>query len=92
MSRRFPSDVHLINPGNTKEKVFKASLNAVPPNKWINRTRLQRTEPPPILRTPNGLFIRSKQMVRKKQYDFYDDDYKATAVALGALPGVEAIK
>ena len=29
-------------------------------------------------------------MVRKKQYDFYDDDYKATAVALGALPGVEA--
>ena len=31
-------------------------------------------------------------MVRKKQYDFYDDDYKATAVALGALPGVEAIR
>jgi transposase len=29
-------------------------------------------------------------MSRKKQYDFYDDDFKATAVALGALPGVQA--
>ncbi len=29
-------------------------------------------------------------MSRKKQYDFYGDDFKATAVALGALPGVEA--
>ena len=28
-------------------------------------------------------------MVRKKQYDYYDDDFKATAVALGALRGVE---
>ena len=29
-------------------------------------------------------------MARKKQYDFYDDNFKATAVALGALPGVQA--
>lgn len=29
-------------------------------------------------------------MPRKKHYDFYDDQFKATAVALGALPGVEA--
>jgi transposase-like protein len=29
-------------------------------------------------------------MARKKHYDFYDDQFKATAVALGALPGVEA--
>lgn len=29
-------------------------------------------------------------MVRKKQYDYYDDEFKATAVALGGLPGVEA--
>lgn len=29
-------------------------------------------------------------MARKKHYDFYDDQIKATAVALGALPGVEA--
>ncbi len=29
-------------------------------------------------------------MVRKKRYDFYGDDFKATAVALGALPGVES--
>lgn len=29
-------------------------------------------------------------MVRKKQYDYYDDNFKATAVALGALSGVQA--
>lgn len=29
-------------------------------------------------------------MARKKHYDFYDDQFKTTAVALGALPGVEA--
>lgn len=29
-------------------------------------------------------------MVRKTQYTYYDDDFKATAVALGSLPGVEA--
>ncbi|MGE0484932.1 MAG: transposase [Gammaproteobacteria bacterium] len=29
-------------------------------------------------------------MARKKHYDFCDDSFKATAVALGALPGVEA--
>ena len=29
-------------------------------------------------------------MVRKKKYDFYDDEFKATAVELGALPGVQA--
>ncbi len=29
-------------------------------------------------------------MVRKTQYDFYNDRFKATAVELGALPGVQA--
>ena len=29
-------------------------------------------------------------MVRKTQYDYYDDWFKATAVELGALPGVQA--
>ena len=29
-------------------------------------------------------------MSRKKQYDYYDDDFKATAVSLGTLPGVQA--
>ena len=29
-------------------------------------------------------------MARKKQYDFYGDEFKATAVALGALPGVQS--
>jgi len=29
-------------------------------------------------------------MSRKTQYDSYDDQYKATAVELGALPGVNA--
>ena len=29
-------------------------------------------------------------MYRKKRYDYYDDDFKATAVALGALPVVQA--
>jgi transposase-like protein len=29
-------------------------------------------------------------MARKTQYDFYDDWFKATAVELGALPGVHA--
>ena len=29
-------------------------------------------------------------MARKKHYNYYDDDFKATAVALGSLPGVEA--
>ena len=29
-------------------------------------------------------------MSRKKEYDYYDDAFKATAVALGGLPGVEA--
>jgi len=29
-------------------------------------------------------------MVRKTKYDFYDDWFKATAVELGALPGVHA--
>ena len=29
-------------------------------------------------------------MVRKKKYDFYDDQFKATAVALGGLPGTQA--
>jgi transposase-like protein len=29
-------------------------------------------------------------MGRKTQYDFYDDWFKATAVELGALPGVYA--
>ncbi len=29
-------------------------------------------------------------MVRKTKYDFYDDGFKATAVELGALPGVQA--
>jgi transposase-like protein len=29
-------------------------------------------------------------MVRKTKYDFYDDWFKATAVELGALPGVQA--
>jgi len=27
-------------------------------------------------------------MARKKKYDYYDDSFKATAVELGALPGV----
>ena len=30
-------------------------------------------------------------MARKKKYDSYDDRFKATAVELGALPGVKAI-
>jgi transposase len=29
-------------------------------------------------------------MVRKTKYDYYDDKFKATAVELGALPGVQA--
>ena len=29
-------------------------------------------------------------MARKKKYDYYDDSFKATAVELGALPGVHA--
>jgi len=29
-------------------------------------------------------------MPRKTKYDFYDDAFKATAVELGALPGVKA--
>jgi transposase len=29
-------------------------------------------------------------MARKTKYDFYDDSFKATAVELGALPGVQA--
>ena len=29
-------------------------------------------------------------MVRKPKYDYYDDSFKATAVKLGALPGVQA--
>lgn len=29
-------------------------------------------------------------MARKTQYDYYDDKFKATAVELGALPGVYA--
>ena len=29
-------------------------------------------------------------MTRKTQYDYYDDSFKATAVKLGALPGVQA--
>jgi len=29
-------------------------------------------------------------MARKTKYDFYDDSFKATAVELGALPGVRA--
>jgi len=29
-------------------------------------------------------------MVRKSKYDYYDDNFKATAVELGALPGVQA--
>ena len=29
-------------------------------------------------------------MVRKTKYDYYDDSFKATAVELGALPGVQA--
>ena len=29
-------------------------------------------------------------MVRKTTYDFYDDHFKATAVALGDLPGAQA--
>jgi len=29
-------------------------------------------------------------MGRKTKYDFYDDAFKATAVELGALPGVQA--
>ena len=29
-------------------------------------------------------------MPRKKKYDFYDDRFKATAVALGNLPGAHA--
>ena len=29
-------------------------------------------------------------MSRKTQYDYYDDHFKATAVELGALPGVKA--
>ena len=29
-------------------------------------------------------------MSRKKKYDYYDDQFKATAVALGELPGVYA--
>lgn len=30
-------------------------------------------------------------MSRKTKYDSYDDRFKATAVELGALPGVKAI-
>lgn len=29
-------------------------------------------------------------MVRKAKYDYYNDNFKATAVELGALPGVQA--
>ena len=29
-------------------------------------------------------------MARKTKYDYYDDSFKATAVELGALPGVKA--
>ena len=29
-------------------------------------------------------------MPRKTKYDFYDDQFKATAVTLGALPGVQS--
>jgi len=29
-------------------------------------------------------------MARKTKYDFYGDQFKATAVELGALPGVKA--
>jgi len=29
-------------------------------------------------------------MVRKTKYDYYDDEFKATAVELGTLPGVQA--
>ena len=29
-------------------------------------------------------------MARKTKYDFYDDAFKATAVELGNLPGVQA--
>jgi len=29
-------------------------------------------------------------MARKTKYDYYDDAFKATAVELGALPGVHA--
>lgn len=29
-------------------------------------------------------------MARKTRYDYYEDSYKATAVKLGALPGVQA--
>lgn len=29
-------------------------------------------------------------MARKKKYDYYDDHFKATAVALGDLPGTKA--
>ena len=29
-------------------------------------------------------------MARKTKYDYYDDRFKATAVELGALPGVQA--
>ncbi len=31
-------------------------------------------------------------MSRKTKYDYYDDMFKATAVELGALPGVKAIE
>jgi len=29
-------------------------------------------------------------MGRKTKYDYYDDEFKATAVELGLLPGVQA--
>lgn len=29
-------------------------------------------------------------MARKTKYDYYDDGFKATAVELGALPGIQA--
>lgn len=29
-------------------------------------------------------------MARKTKYDYYDDSFEATAVELGALPGVHA--
>ena len=56
----------------------------------MQRAQQSQGDPPPVLHSPNETFIRGEQMVRKTKYDYYDDEFKATAVELGALPGVQS--
>ena len=52
---------------------------------------LQRAERPPFLHTSNEQFIGGAKMFRKTTYNYYDDRFKATALALGELTGAKAM-